>query len=152
MAAEAVWAVERDAAVVLPVLLREVERGSRPAAEALERMGAEARPALPALRHLAGSARLWDRTAAVCALARITGDAASAAPVLRAAWAENPYTRPVIAECLAALGAAAAPLRDLAETELAARRRHTALTDGYGSHDIADDERLLRVCRAVAAG
>jgi hypothetical protein len=55
------------------------------------------------------------------------------------------------AECLAALdGAAAAPLRDLAEAEPATRRRYTARTDVHGSHDVLGDEELLRVCRAVA--
>jgi hypothetical protein len=105
---------------------------------------------VPALRRLAGSGQLWDRTAAACALARITGDVGSVAPVLRAAWAENPYTRPPIAECLAALADAAAPLRDLAEAELATRRRHTARPDGHGSRDVPADEGLLRVCRMVA--
>ncbi|MEV5343191.1 HEAT repeat domain-containing protein [Streptomyces sp. NPDC052676] len=150
-AAEACWAVERDAGAVLPVLLRELERDGRAAAQALARLGPEARPAVPALRRLTGSARVWDRTDAACALARITGDVAPVAPVLRAAWEENPHTRPPIAECLAALdGAAAAPLRDLAEAELATRRRYTARTDVYGSHDVLGDEELLRVCRAVA--
>jgi hypothetical protein len=132
------------------VLLREVERGSRAAAEVLAGTDGRARTALPALRRLAGSAQLGDRTAAACALARITGDAASVAPVLRAAWAEHPCTRPVIGVYLAAPGAAAVPLRDLAEAEPAARR-HTALTDGCVSHDIADDARLPRVCRRVVA-
>jgi hypothetical protein len=151
-AAEACWEVERDAGAVLPVLLRALERDGRAAAEVLERLGPEARPAVPALRDLAGSGRLWDRTAAGCALARTTGDVTPVAPVLRAAWEENPHTRPPIAGCLAALdGAAAAPLRDLAEAELAARRRYTARTDGYGSHDVLGDEELLRVCREVAA-
>ncbi|OSZ60319.1 hypothetical protein OQI_11565, partial [Streptomyces pharetrae CZA14] len=124
---------------------------SRAAAEVLAGLGGRARPALPVLRCLAGSAQLGDRTAAACALARITGDAASVAPVLRAAWAENFCTRPVIAVHLAAPGASAVPLRDLAEAELAARRRHAALTDGCGSHDIADDARLPRGCRRVVA-
>ncbi|CAL9650807.1 hypothetical protein SUDANB105_06621 [Streptomyces sp. enrichment culture] len=105
---------------------------------------------MPALRRLAGSERMWDRTAAACALARITGDVGSVAPLLRAAWAENPRTRQPIADCLAALADAAAPLRDPAETELATRRRHTARPDGRGSHDVPADEALLRVCRVVA--
>ncbi|QIJ61204.1 hypothetical protein [Streptomyces sp. JB150] len=88
----------------------------------------------------------------MCALARITGDVIPVAPVLRAAWEENPHTRPPTADCLAAPdGAAAAPLRDLAVTELATRHRYTARTGGYGSHDVPGDEELLRVCREVAA-
>jgi hypothetical protein len=94
---------------------------------------------------------VWDRTDAACALARITGDVSPVAPVLRAAWEENSHTRPPIAGCLAALdGAAAAPLRELAEAELATCRRYTARTDVHGSHDVLGDEGLLRVCRAVA--
>ncbi|MGY1578098.1 HEAT repeat domain-containing protein [Streptomyces sp. MN13] len=149
-AAEAWWAVARDADTVLPVLLGELEREGRTAARVLELLGPQARPAMPALRRLAGSERLWDRTAAACALARITGGVGSVAPLLRAAWAENPWTRQPIAGCLAALADAAAPLRDLAETELATRRRHTARPDGRGSHDVPADEALLRVCRVVA--
>ncbi|MER6086345.1 HEAT repeat domain-containing protein, partial [Streptomyces sp. NPDC001833] len=107
--------------------------------------------ALPALRRLAGSGRVWERVAAAEALWRIDGDPAPVLPVFRAAWSENPYTRGAIAGCLAGMGPAGAPLRDLVTAELAGPRRHTARPGGYGSHDIAQDERLLADCRRALA-
>jgi hypothetical protein len=46
-AAEACWAVERDAGAVLPVLLRELERDGRAAAQALARLGPRRVPRCP---------------------------------------------------------------------------------------------------------
>ncbi|MFJ9725733.1 HEAT repeat domain-containing protein [Streptomyces sp. NPDC101209] len=151
-AAAALWAVEGDATAVLPVLLRELRgerRGRAMAAEALGRLGPAGRPALADLRRMTAADDLWQRTAAACALWRIGGDDETdvAAPVLRTAWAANPHTRPTVAECVTALGPVAAPLHDLLRAELASPRRHQASLDGYGSHDIADDVRLLRLCR-----
>ncbi|MER8006873.1 HEAT repeat domain-containing protein [Streptomyces sp. NPDC094149] len=151
-AAAALWAVEEDAAAVLPVLLRELRgerRGRTAAADALARLGPAGRPALADLRRMAAADDLWQRTSAACALWRIGGAGHTdvAAPVLRAAWAANPHTRPPVAECVTALGSVAEPLHDLLRAELASPRRHQASLDGYGSHDIADDLRLLRVCR-----
>ncbi|MEU2623125.1 HEAT repeat domain-containing protein [Streptomyces sp. NPDC007157] len=155
LAAGALWAAEGDAGAVLPALLRELTHGrsrsARTAAEQLGRLGPAAREALPALRGLAGSGRVWERTAAAQAWWRIDGDPDPVLPVLRAAWAENPYARGAIAECLAELGPAGAPLRDLLTAELAAARRHTVRPGGYGSHDIARDERLLANCRTALA-
>jgi hypothetical protein len=155
-AAGALWSVEGDASAVLPVLLRESTaddpRRRRPAAQELARLGPSARSALPALRAMTGSGQVWERVTAACALLRIGGDTESVAPVLRSAWAENPYTRATIASCLADMGAAAAPLRDLAESELATGRRHAACRGGHGSHDIPRDEELVRMCRAAVVG
>ncbi|MFD2686769.1 hypothetical protein ACFS5L_18265 [Streptomyces phyllanthi] len=92
---------------------------------------------------------LWERTAAACALGEISGDAEPALPVLGSAWQGNPYTRGTITACLTEPGRAAAPAHDLLRTELATPRRHTARSGGHGSHDIVNDERLLRSCRAV---
>ncbi|GKQ39314.1 hypothetical protein ALMP_58420, partial [Streptomyces sp. A012304] len=84
------------------------------------------------------------------ALARITGEVEPAvAGVLRTAWAEDTSARLALARSLTALGAAAAPLRDLAERELAAPRRHLARPRGHGSHDIPRDEELVRLCREL---
>ncbi|WP_217560677.1 HEAT repeat domain-containing protein [Streptomyces sp. GbtcB6] len=155
LAAGALWSAEGDADAVLPVLLRELTHGrgrsARTAAEQLGRLGAGARDALPALRRLAGSDRVWERTAAAQALWRIDGDPEPVLPVFRTAWSENPYTRGAIAESLAGMGPAGAPLRDLVTAELADARRHTARPGGYGSHDIAQDERLLANCRRALA-
>ncbi|MEU9456555.1 HEAT repeat domain-containing protein [Streptomyces sp. NPDC048277] len=153
-AAGALWSAEGDVDVVLPVLLRELtfgrSRSARTAAEQLGRLGTAGRDALPALRRLAGSGRAGERTAAAQALWRIEGDPEPVLPVFRSAWAENPYTRGAIAECLATMGPAGAPLHDLVTAELATARRHTARPGGYGSHDIAQDEQLLANCRKAA--
>ncbi|KOU63288.1 PBS lyase [Streptomyces sp. MMG1533] len=155
-AARALWEVEGDTTVVLPVLIRELacgealRRGS--AAEALSRMGAQARPAAEALRRLTRSGPPWERATAACALWRIAGDTESVLPALRTVWTESPHTRVTVAGCLVGMGTAGAPLRDLVESELSARRRHLALPGGYSSHDVWKDERLLRLCRAAPAG
>ncbi|MFJ2902364.1 HEAT repeat domain-containing protein [Streptomyces sp. NPDC087212] len=161
-AADALWSVQGDADAVRPVLARELANGRsgvrRPAAEALARMGPAARPALPALRHAADSPELWERMSAACALWRVGGEEGLAVPVLRAAWAENPHCRLLIADCLVALGPAGAPLHDLVDGELAAPRRHTASFPGVagpGGHSeqgaFADEQllRLLRMCRGA---
>ncbi|MGW7266095.1 HEAT repeat domain-containing protein [Streptomyces sp. NPDC054842] len=156
-AAASLWSLERDAEAVLPVLTRELtaERTHlrRAAAEALGRLGTPARSASSALRHMLGSDDVWERTTAACALWRVTGDAGAVLPVFRAAWLENAYTRGTIASCLAELGPAGAPLHDLPHAELANPRRHRARSGGFGSHDILEDEQLLRACReAVEEG
>ncbi|WP_406443936.1 HEAT repeat domain-containing protein [Streptomyces sp. NBC_00631] len=155
VAAGALWSAEGDADAVLPVLLRELTHGrsrsARAAAEQLGRLGPAARDALPALRRLAGTGRGWERTAAAEAWWRIGGDPEPVLPVFRTAWSENPYARGAIAGCLAAMGPAGAPLRDLVTAELATARRHTARPGGFGSHDIAQDEQLLSHCRQALA-
>jgi hypothetical protein len=154
-AAGALWSVERDASAVLPVLIRESaseDPGRRQeAAELLARLGPSARPALPALRRMTVTDQVGERVPAACAVWRIGGDTEPVIPVLRSAWADHPHTRVTIAACLVALDAAGGPLRDLVEAELAAPRRHTARPGGHGSHDIPEDEDLLRTCRAVLA-
>ncbi|MEU1414348.1 HEAT repeat domain-containing protein [Streptomyces sp. NPDC005731] len=150
-AAAALWSAEGDPEAVLPVLGRELGSGRphrrRAAAETLGRMGAQARSLVPELSVMTRSDEVWQRTAAACALWRVTGDPDPVLPVLRAAWEENLYTRGTIAECLAGMGRAGEPVHDLLRTEVAAPRRHRARTGGYGSHDVLEDERLLRVCR-----
>ncbi len=120
--------------------------GRRLAAQQLGRLGPAARAALPELRRAAGAGPVRQRTSAACALWHIVRDPEPVLPVFRAAWSQSP------ARCLAAMGPAAAPLRDLVTAELAAPRRHTARKGAYGSHDIARDEALLRSCREVLAG
>ncbi|MEX1658157.1 HEAT repeat domain-containing protein [Streptomyces pseudovenezuelae] len=153
VAAGALWSVERDASAVLPVLTGELADGAprrRAAAAALARLGPKAGAALPELRRMVLAEDLWERVSAAGAVWRISGDAEFAAPVLRTAWADHPRTRLTVTACLAALGPAGAPLHDLLRAELAARRRHLASpSGGYGSHDVLDDERLLRACEEV---
>ncbi|WP_327312895.1 HEAT repeat domain-containing protein [Streptomyces sp. NBC_01235] len=156
-AADALWAVEGDTSAVLHVLLRELTHEDHwrrtLAARSLELLGPAAHPALPALRRAIETGSAAERAAAGCAVCRITGEVEPAVGgALRSAWAERPRTRTAIATCLTALGPTAAPLRDLAATELAGPRRHTARPGGHGSHDIPRDEELLRVCRGVVEG
>ncbi|GGN50448.1 hypothetical protein GCM10011579_005240 [Streptomyces albiflavescens] len=154
-AADALWSVAGDADAVLPVLLRELaaERAPaghpRTAAETLGRLGPLAAPALPELHRLAASTEVWERTAAACALWDIARDPEPVLPALRSAWRQNAYTRGTVTGCLARMGSAAAPARDLVQAELTAPRRHRARSGGYGSHDILEDESLLRGCRTA---
>ncbi|MFI1368017.1 HEAT repeat domain-containing protein [Streptomyces griseochromogenes] len=155
-AAGALWSADGDASAVLPALLRELTQGEpdsrRLAVRQLGRLGPSARAALPELRRRAGSGHAGQRTSAACALWHIGRDPEPVLPVFRAAWSDSPRTRGPIARCLAAMGPAAAPLRDLVTAELAAPRRHMAREGGYGSHDIARDEALLSSCAEVLAG
>ncbi|WP_105969355.1 PBS lyase [Streptomyces geranii] len=150
-AAGALWSVEGDVDAVLPVLLRELTgeqwRRRAAAAEVLARLGTAARAAVPGLLRMCESEEVWERTRAACALWPISEDTTGLPlPVLRTAWTQNPYTRSTIATTLLTMGPAAAPLRDLAHTELATRRRHRARPGGYSTEDVREDERLLRAC------
>ncbi|MFF4274383.1 HEAT repeat domain-containing protein [Streptomyces sp. NPDC001536] len=149
-AADSLWAIEGDAELVLPVLLRALE-GEGPgqpwaAADVLARMGPVAGPAVDGLRRRIGASHPWERKSVACALWRISGDTELALPVLRDVWAQNVHTRVPVAECVAAMGPDGSALHDLLRTELAAPRRHTA-PEGHGTHDVFTDERLLDVCR-----
>ncbi|MGV9456656.1 HEAT repeat domain-containing protein [Streptomyces sp. NPDC003635] len=153
-AAAALLSVEEEPSAVLPVLLSELAdpeaRRWGVAAEALGRLGPVSEAALPELRRAAESAGSAEqRATAAGALWRIGGETETALPVLRSVWGEKPHLRRSVAACLRAMGPAGAPLRDLLETELVTPRRHTAHADGHGSHDIAHDEELLRMCREV---
>jgi hypothetical protein len=153
-AADALRSVEGDVEAVLPALLGALapERdpgGRRTAAEALGRAGAAAAPALPGLRRLADSPEVWERTAGACALWDVGGDPRPVLPVFRDAWRQNPYTRGTITACLVRMGGAGTPVHDLVRAELASPRRHRARSGGHGSHDVLDDELLLRACRTV---
>ncbi|MFB7927972.1 HEAT repeat domain-containing protein [Streptomyces sp. NPDC056039] len=158
--AEALWSITGEPDAVLPVLLGELtdadgDRHRRAAAaDALARLGPAARPALPGLRRTAGSGSgaVRQRATAACAVWRIAGEPEQFLPLLRSAWAEDPRTRTTVAGCVAALGPAGAPLHDLLRAELASLRRHRADARGYGSHDIHEDEGLLRLCRGAPAG
>ncbi|MET7941326.1 HEAT repeat domain-containing protein [Streptomyces sp. NPDC005302] len=153
-AAAALWSVEGDAEAVLPPLLRALDLpgSSRPAASALARMGPAARAALAGLRSLTDSADLWERTAAACAFWDIAADPAPVLPVFRDAWRQNAYTRGAVTACLVRMGDAGTPVHDLVAMELASPRRHRARSGGYGSHDVLEDETLLRDCRRVLEG
>ncbi|MFJ9735411.1 HEAT repeat domain-containing protein [Streptomyces sp. NPDC101171] len=154
-AAGALWSADGDAPAVLPVLIRELRQGEpgvrRLAARQLARFGPAARPALPELRRAAASGQAGLRTLAACALWHVGRDPEPVLPVLRAAWSESPGARGPIARCLAAMGPAGMPLRDLVSAELTAPRRHTARTGGHGGRAIAEDETLRGLCEEVLA-
>jgi len=155
VAAGALWSVEGDASAVLPSLLRELAssdgRRRRVAAEVLARVGVSARGASDGLARMVEAACVEERVAGAWALWRVAGDAERVLPVLRSAWSEHSCVRGAVAACLVGMGAAGAPLHDLVEAELAAPRRHLARAGGHGSQDVLEDERLLEVCREVAA-
>lgn len=153
-AAAALWAIERNSAV-LPVLLAHLDSESphtrRSAAEALGELGPAAAAAAPRLRELLADPAVWMRVDAAVALWRVTGVAGPVLPVLRSAWAENVHTRAVIAGCLAEIGPAAAGAAPLLRAELAAVRRHNNEGDHYGTLDVCADERLRLACRRALA-
>ncbi|MET7571876.1 HEAT repeat domain-containing protein [Streptomyces sp. NPDC005492] len=156
VAAGALWSVEGDAAAVLPVLVREldgVDAGRRrAAAEVVARLGSSAVAASPGLSRMIAAECEGERTVGACALRRVTGEVERVVPVLRSAWTEHPRVRGAIAVCLLDMGAAASPLLDLVEAELAAPRRHLVRAGGHGGGDVLEDERLLGVCREVWVG
>ncbi|MBK6010728.1 HEAT repeat domain-containing protein [Streptomyces sp. MBT53] len=156
VAAGALWSVEGDVSAVLPSLLRELAGSDgqrrRVAAEVLARVGVSARVASDGLARMVEADCAEERVTGAQALWRVTGDTERVLPVLRSAWTGHPRVRGAVAACLVGMGAAGAPLRDLAEAELAAPRRHLARAGGHGSQDVLADERLLGMCREVVAG
>ncbi|OIJ68585.1 hypothetical protein [Streptomyces mangrovisoli] len=156
-AAEALWAVEGDPGAVLRALPGELaaEDGRRrtAAARVAARLGPGAVDAVGGLRRMLRSEDPWESTLGACALWQVAGAAERTEPVLRAAWTAQPSTRRTIAAAVVALGPSGAALHDLLRAELASARRHQAISEGgYGSHDIANDEALLRLCREGVAG
>ncbi|THA73431.1 PBS lyase [Streptomyces sp. A0642] len=157
-AAEALWAVDGDAAAVLPVLIEGLQaehaRERRAAASALGRLGPHAAVTAPRLRALLLHEELWLRVDAAIALWEVSGRAAESVPVLLAAWEKNRHVRVRVAECLARTGAAGAgsDAARVLRAELASVRRHHAMDGGYGSHDTYEDEKLLALCRRALLG
>ncbi|WP_242644486.1 HEAT repeat domain-containing protein, partial [Streptomyces laculatispora] len=157
-AAEALWAVDGDAAAVLPVLIEGLQaehaHERRSAASALGRLGARAAVTAPRLRALLGHDELWLRVDAAIALWEVSGRAGESVPVLLAAWEQNRHVRVRVAECLARMGAAGAgsDAAHVLRAELASVRRHNAMDGGYGSHDTYEDEKLLALCRRALMG
>lgn len=157
-AAEALWAVDGDAAAVLPVLIEGLQaehaHERRSAANALGRLGAQAAVTAPRLRALLRHEELWLRVDAAIALWEVSGRAGESVPVLLAAWEQNRHVRVRVAECLARMGVAGAgsDAAHVLRAELASVRRHNAMDGGYGSHDTYEDEKLLALCRRALMG
>ncbi|WP_137993350.1 PBS lyase [Streptomyces vilmorinianum] len=153
-AALALWSVEGDLGAVLPALEARLGPDAADpdrcaAARALGAIGPAAAGSAPALLPGLTARDLWVRVRSAAALWRVSGDVASALPVLLAAWEENRHARVDIAEYLAEMGPAAAGAEWVIRTELARRRRHNAREGGYSSHAIHEDEKLLTFCRAA---
>lgn len=157
-AAEALWAVDGDAAAVLPVLVEGLQaehaHERRSAASALGRLGEQAAVTAPRLRALLLHEELWLRVDAAIALWEVSGRAGESVPVLLAAWEQNRHVRVRVAECLARMGVAGAgsDAAHVLRAELASVRRHNAMDGGYGSHDTYEDEKLLALCRRALMG
>ncbi|WP_458575704.1 hypothetical protein [Streptomyces clavuligerus] len=162
-AAAALWAVEREAGAVLPLLrttLASDTGARRAAAGVLGSMGPVAREAVPELRLALDSSDPGTRVDAALALWRVTGDAEPGWPALRTAWEALPFTRVPTAERLAErpdpAGGPVAGRTEGAErllrAELGRVRRHNAMDGGYGGHDIVRDEKLLALCRRALTG
>ncbi|MFD3531251.1 PBS lyase [Streptomyces sp. NPDC058664] len=155
-AARALWAAEGDPEEALAALERWLRPGASgadrcSAAQALGEIGPAAVSAAPALLPGLTSRDLWVRVRSAAALWRVSGDAATALPVLLAAWEENRHARVDVAECLAEMGPAASQAQPAILTELTRRRRHNAREGASGSHDVHLDEKLLILCQAALA-
>ncbi|WP_432825173.1 HEAT repeat domain-containing protein [Dactylosporangium sp. CA-092794] len=112
-----------------------------------------------AIGHLLGLARSAPASTALAALIAVTRNDPHRVPLdgvpdlIARAYAEegphgNPQTRTKIAE--AATGALAAALQPLFRAEIAADRRFNVSTNSWSTAQVTDDERLLKLCRAVA--
>ncbi|WP_187415000.1 hypothetical protein [Nonomuraea sp. PA05] len=159
-AAKALWLVTGDVEAAVTVADRHLGGDDKYAvmaamgllgemAPAMAERERAAKPRIALLRRLAKrkDPHGWVPLAAVRALYRLTGDAEVAPPVVARVWELNRHTRTEAAELCAELGRAAAQARPLLEAELGRARRHNASDSGYGSAQIADDEKLLRRCR-----
>jgi hypothetical protein len=150
-AAGALWRIDRSPDA-LTLLTTHVDGPATTAAfEEIAAMGCAAVPAAPlvaAYLDTPPGQTWWTPTHAALTLWRLTEDAERVAPVLTAAWHGNPQTRTKIAE--AATGALAAALQPLFRAEIAADRRFNVSTNTWSTAQVTDDERLLKLCRAIA--
>lgn len=93
----------------------------------------------------------WMPVRAARALWHITGDPGPLLPVLQRVWADHPATRNTIAQVWLEMGASAAAARPLLDDELGRVRRHNVTEHGQSSGQVAEDEQLIRTCRAAIA-
>ncbi|MFD6424506.1 PBS lyase [Streptomyces sp. NPDC060198] len=159
-AADALYSVSGDVTTVLPVLIdaltEEEGLAVRAASRVLGRLGARAAVTVPRLRALLDHDEIWVRVDAALALCEISGLSARTWQVLLDGWTRQPYVRVRVADALTRTGAAAAgsgAARAL-RAELSSVRRHNARDGafGFGTSDIAADERLLTLCRQALLG
>jgi hypothetical protein len=112
-AVAALWAVGRDRAEVMPLLLDLLDgsRGAAASADVLAEIGPPAEAALPRLRMQLTHEDPWVRVCCAAALWEIGGEP-EAPPVLDTllhAWTENSLTADRVAACLRRMGEAAKP-------------------------------------------
>lgn len=147
-ATAALWALEGDAAGVVPRLVELLDTHKQSeAVEVLGRIGQTAAPALPRLRKMLTAGYEWTRVYAAAALWDIGGDAEASAVVetLLMAWAENDATSNHVLACLNRMGPAARPALPRVREELGLLRRSGRF------RSISNDEELLATCRAITA-
>ncbi|WCD84416.1 hypothetical protein KPP03845_100739 [Streptomyces xanthophaeus] len=140
------WVVTGDRDEIVPLVDDVLESAlSWNAAELLGRIGPPAARALPRLREMLEDEYEWTRVRAATGLWDIGGEVEGPAVVraLVEAWESNGATANAAVECLARMGAAAAPALPLIRAELALARR------GGRYSDISHDEALQRACRAL---
>jgi HEAT repeat protein len=153
-AAGALWRIDRspDALALLTAHLDGPEAAD--ALEEIAQMGTAAAPAAPLVATYLDAPdrywRMWTPTHAALTLWRLTGEVERVAPILTAAWQTGTQTRPKIAESVT--GPLAAALQPLFRAELAANRRFNVSANTWSTAQVTDDERLLRLCRAVSRG
>lgn len=148
-AARALWRIDPDPALVLPVFTRQLvssDGHAATAAEGIAELGPAAAPVVDRLRQLLAGSSGWEQLHAAGALWRAVGDAETALPVLLESWQSNVYTRQPVARYVTEMGLAAATAAPALRDELARVRRHTYREYSSGSHDIPEDEELLRAC------
>ncbi|GLW31950.1 hypothetical protein [Actinoplanes regularis] len=150
-AAGALWRIDRSPEALALLTARLDGPATTTAIEEIAAMGSAAASAAPLVaRYLDAPPEpdWWTATRTALALWRITGDAERVTPALAAAWHGNPYTRLEIAET--ATGSLATALQPLLRAELAASERFNVGPDPSSGDEVADDERLLELCRAAA--
>ncbi|WP_405706155.1 HEAT repeat domain-containing protein [Streptomyces xanthophaeus] len=140
------WVVTGDRDEIVPLVDDVLDSAlSWNAAELLGRIGPPAARALPRLREMLDDEYEWTRVHAATGLWDIGGEVEGPAVVraLVEAWESNGATANAAVECLARMGAAAAPALPRIRAELALARR------GGRYSDISHDEALQRACRAL---
>ncbi|MEE1757821.1 HEAT repeat domain-containing protein [Streptomyces sp. SP18BB07] len=150
-AVAALWAVGRDPAEVMPLLLGLLDDSITfrigDAADLLGEIGPPASVALPRLRGLLTHEYEWVRVHCAAALWEIGGEAEAPAVLdaLLQAMAQNPATANHVVACLDRMGPLAAPALSLLREQLALPRR------GGRFQSIDHDEELQRVSRTLIA-
>lgn len=150
--AQALYRIDGDVASTLLTLKRYLAHESQSkvqAADCTAELGVAAAPLVPQLRALLTDSSPMVRVRAAAALWAVTADTGASLPVLLADWEDCPFVRLHAARCIVQMGSTAQAAIPFLQGELARVRRHTYRPNGWGSHDIVEDEALREAC-AVA--